>query len=283
MCDVRFFKNKYFITLVCVALFLCVTPTLVVLLGGQDYARTAVNLAATPFRAAINFVIDGCRGFGEYFRSVDSLIKENEELRAELEKYRQDSARAELEGAENDWLREQLGFADSLSEYSLQDASVTGRSSNSYSVTYTLNRGSECGIEVNMAVITPSGVAGYIKEVGLGWSRAVAITDPTSAIGAHTASGVYGTVEGSVDYRTDGYCVMNSSATGLDVGSMLYSTGYGNIYPEGLPVGKIIELKKDKYSHVTTYVIEPSVEFDSLTRVFIVKDRTVKAEEAGND
>ena len=274
----RFIKNKYFITVICVALVLCIVPAVLASLGGQDYLRAALNFAATPFRAAYNFARDGVRGFGEYFRAVDTLIKENEELREELEKYKQDSARAELEAEENDWLRDQLGFRDSLSEYTLQDASVTGRSSNSYSVTYTLNRGSECGIEVNMAVITPDGIAGYVKEVGPGWCRAVAITDPTSAIGAYTASGIYGSVEGSVTYRADGYCVLNSNAT-LTKGTLLYSSGYGNIYPEGLPVGKIVDSKKDKYSHVTTYLIEPCVDFDSLTRVMIVTSRTVSVEE----
>ena len=274
----RFIKNKYFIVLVCVAILFCTVPTVIAALGGQDYIRTGLNLAAKPFRVAINFVTDGVNGYREYFKRVDELIEENKALREELEKYKQDSARAELLEKENDYLRENLGFADSLSEYTLQDASVIGRSSNSYSVTYTLDRGSECGIEVNMAVITPDGVAGYIKEVGLGWSRAVAITDPTSVVGAYTDAGIYGSVEGSVQYRNDGYCIMNSSSSGISVGMQLYSSGYGNIYPAGLPIGKIIAQKKDKYSHVTTYVIEPSVDFPSLTHVLIVKSKTVKAE-----
>lgn len=274
----RFIKNKYFIVTVCIAILLCVVPTVIALIGGQDYLRTGVNLAAKPFRSVINFAVDGVNGFAEYFRGVDELLRENEALRAELEKYKQDGARADLLEKENDRLRNELGFADSLTEYTLQDASVTGRSSNSYSTTYTLNRGSECGIEVNMAVITPDGVAGYIKEVGIGWSRAVAITDPTSVVGAYSASGIYGSVEGSVRYRTDGYCVMNTSAAGITVGTQIYSSGYGNIYPEGLPIGKVISSEKDKYSHVTTYVIDPAVDFDSLTSVLIVKSKTVLPE-----
>ena len=277
----RLIKNKFFIVIVCVAIFLCGVPTLIVAIGGQDYVRTGINIIATPFRAAINFAIDGVDGFFEYFTGVDELLRENEELRAELEKYKQNSSSSELAEKENDYLRDLLGFADSYSEYTFQDASVVGRSSNSYSVTYTLNRGTECGIKVNMAVITPDGIAGYIKEVGLGWSRAVALTDPTSAVGVYTASGTYGTVEGSLKYLSSGYCIMNSSSS-FAVGDILYSSGYGNIYPEALPVGKIVEAKKDKYSHVTTYVIESTVDFDSLSRVLIVKSRDVIAE-APND
>ena len=128
-----------------------------------------------------------------------------------------------------------------------------------------------------MAVITPSGVVGYIKEVGLGWSRAVTLTDPTSAVGVATASGIYGTAEGSVEYRKDGFFVMSCQSK-LDAGEKLYSTGYGNIYPEGLPVGSVVSSEKDKYGRVYTYKIKPAVDFDSVTAVFVVTGKTVTSE-----
>ena len=82
--------------MVCVAILLCVVPTVVALLGGQDYLRTGINLAAKPFRAAINFASDGIDGYREYFKGVDELIRDNEALRAELEKYCEENGKAAL-------------------------------------------------------------------------------------------------------------------------------------------------------------------------------------------
>lgn len=271
----KLIKSKFFIITVSIAIFLCLFSTVLSLIGGLDLLRSGVSLLATPVRAAFNWAADGLEGFAEYFSGVDALVKENAELRAELEKYRQDAARAELADGENDWLRQQLGFADTYSEYTFKDARVIGRSSNSYSVTYTLDRGSESGIKVNMAVVTPEGVVGYVREVGLTWCRAVAITDPTSAVGVYTPEGAYGTVEGSVDYRADGLCIMTSDVSGLSIGSTLYASGYGNIYPAGLPIGKIVSSVKDKYSRMTTYVVEPAVDFDELGFVLIVTEKSV--------
>lgn len=271
-------KNKFFVTAVCIALVLCIVPTVLSLTGGHDFVRTALHTVATPFRYAFNWIADGVTGFSDYFSSANALLEENERLKEELQQLREDAAKAELVEGENAYLRKLLDFVNSKKEYTMLDASVIGRSANSYSVTYTLNRGSECGIEVNMAVITPDGVAGYISEVGLGYSRAVALTDPTSAIGVYSAQGVYGTVEGSVDYRTDGYCIMGSVTSSLEKGTMLYSSGYGNIYPEGMAVGRIVDSVKDKYGHITRYIIEPAVDFDGLTRVLIVTGRTVTSE-----
>ncbi len=271
----KLLKNKFFVITVAVAIVLCLVPTVLSLGGHGDLVRSGVSLVATPFRMFFNWAADGIAGFGEYFSGVDALIDENERLRAELEQYRQAAAAAELAQGENAWLREQMGFAETYSEYTFKDARVTGRSSNSYSVTYTLDRGSESGIEVNMAVVTSEGVAGYVKEVGLGWCRAVAITDPTSAVGVYTVAGVWGTVEGSVNYRSDGLCIMDSPTSNLPIGTVLYSSGYGNIYPPDLPVGKVQSSVKDKYSHMTTYVIEPAVDFEDLSFVMIVTGRNV--------
>jgi len=273
---VKLLKNKFFVTVVALAIVLSVIPTVLSLTGHTDILRTGLSVVAKPFRAAFNWVADGITGFGEYFSGVDALIEENERLRAELEKYQDDAARAELAEGENAWLREQLGFAAKYSEYTMVDAKITGRSSNNYSETFTLNRGTESGIAVNMAVITPAGVVGYIKEVGLGWSRAVTLTDPTSAVGVYTVAGIYGTVEGTVEYRSEGFCVMNSPSSVSD-GTVLYSSGYGNIYPAGLPVGTVVSSEKDKYGHIYTYKIEPAVDFDSITTVMVVTSRTVSA------
>jgi len=274
---VKLLKNKFFVTVVAIAIVLSVIPTVLSITGHTDILRTGISVVAKPFRAAFNWVADGVTGFGKYFSGVNALIEENERLRAELETYRDAAARAELAEGENAWLREQLGFADKYSEYTMVDAKITGRSSNNYSETFTLNRGSESGITVNMAVISPSGVVGYIKEVGLGWSRAVTLTDPTSAVGVYTATGIYGTAEGSVDHRKDGYFTMSSQSK-LDTGEMLYSTGYGNIYPEGLPVGSVVSAEKDKYGRIYTYKLKPAVDFDSVTGVFVVTGKTVTSE-----
>ena len=278
----KLLKNKFFVTVVALAIVLSVIPTVLSLTGHTDILRSGLSVVATPFRAAFNWAADGIIGFGEYFSGVDSLIEENDRLRAELEKYQDAAARAELYEGENSWLREQIGFAGKYSEYTMVDAKITGRSSNNYSETFTLNRGSESGVKVNMAVITPAGVVGYIKEVGLGWSRAVTLTDPTSAVGVYTATGIYGTVEGSVEYRTDGFCVMNSAAK-LETDTVLYSSGYGNIYPAGLAVGRVVSSEKDKYGHIYTYKIAPSVDFDSLTTVMIVTAKTVSSEPPESD
>lgn len=267
-------KNKFLIIILAVALLLCLIPNVFSLFGIPDILRSAMNIVSYPVRIALNFSVDGVMGLDEYFRSLDSLKKENEELKKELDEMSDYKNQAESLRSENDALRKHLNAEAVIADYKVKDARIIGRTSNSYSVTYTLNRGSESGIKVNMAVITADGVCGYIKEVGIGYCRVAALTDPTAAVGVSTAGGIYGTVEGSVAYRNDGLCIMDSDITGLDNGTVLYSNGFGNTFPPMLPVGKIIDCQKNEYSHIVTYIVQPFIDLDGITDVMIVTEKT---------
>ena len=102
----KLLKNKFFVTVVALAIVLSVIPTVLSLTGHTDILRSGLSVVATPFRAAFNWAADGIIGFGEYFSGVDSLIEENDRLRAELEKYQDAAARAELYEGENETAEE---------------------------------------------------------------------------------------------------------------------------------------------------------------------------------
>ena len=83
-------------------------------------------------------------------------------------------------------------------------------------------------------------------------------------------------------HRSDGYCVMSSTAT-LANGTLLLSSGYGNIFPEGLAVGKIISSEPDEYGHTATYIIEPAVDFDRISQVFVVTSKKITGQVNGDE
>ena len=238
--------------------------------GHMDAAGSAVTFITTPFRAVFGWIADGVNGVFDHFSSVDKLLKENEDLKTQLDTYRDEAERAELLEGENSWLREQMGLSERYASATFADAKITGRSSNSYSDSITLNRGSESGVKEGMAVVTAVGVVGYIKEVGLGYSRAVLLTDPTAAVGVYTKDGYFGTVTGSVGARTSGLCTLERMTVKGLKGQTLYTTGYGGIFPPDLPVGVIESVSVDPYNQTYTYTVRPIVDFSTLRGVMIV-------------
>ncbi len=269
----KLLKNKAFIALVSIAIALSVIPSVLYITGGRDLLREGLSLAAVPFRAAVNWCADGIAGFSRYFTSVDELLKENEELRAELDRLQSAAAAGEIKEYENEWLREQLGFVSDNETCTFEDASVIGFSASGYSMIYTVDRGSEAGLEKNMAVISRGGVVGYISEVGLGTSKVCALTDISSAVGVYCPrSGVYGTARGGEAYISDGRFMIAGLPveSDVEVGDLFCTSGYGGIFPKDIAVGRVIAVERDEFLRNLTVVLEPAAKTETVGRVFIV-------------
>jgi rod shape-determining protein MreC len=161
---------------------------------------------------------------------------------------------------------------------------VIGRESTNYRTVYTLSKGTLHGIEVNMPIITEKGLLGHITEVGATWSKAVLLTETASAVGGYIErSGVLGVVEGTYELRTEGVCrmVYIEPDSDIRVGDKVISSGVGGVYPRGLMIGKVTEIKMDEASRTLTATIEPSADLDSVSKLMIITDYSIFADREG--
>ena len=277
----KFFKNKFFIITLVVALLLSIVPTVLCAMGQGSYVRKALQTAAQPFSWAFTKIGEGLSGFSVYFQKLSDLQKENEELRAQLDDYRDRIYNAKMLEEENKWLSDYLGLKKEHSDFLFEEASVIGRESGNYSTVYTLSKGTMHDIKVNMPVITEGGVVGYVTEVGPTWCRAVSIIETASAVGAYIErSGELGLIEGSYELRFEGKCRMIRLPADADVheGDRVLTSGLGSIYPRGLFVGEVVSVDADPYSRTLTAVVQPKVDYASLVKVMIIKDYTIYSE-----
>ena len=277
----KFFKNKFFIITLVVALLLSIVPTVLCAMGQGSYVRKALQTAAQPFSWAFTKIGEGLSGFSVYFQKLSDLQKENEELRAQLDDYRDRIYNAKMLEEENKWLSDYLGLKKEHSDFLFEEASVIGRESGNYSTVYTLSKGTMQDIKVNMPVITEDGVVGYVTEVGPTWCRAVSIIETASAVGAYIErSGELGLIEGSYELRFEGKCRMIRLPADADVheGDRVLTSGLGSIYPRGLFVGEVVSVDADPYSRTLTAVVQPKVDYSSLVKVMIIKDYTIYSE-----
>ena len=274
----HYFKNKFFI--ICLTVVLCLTVFSVVLSasGNSWFLKDVLNVISTPFRAVFNACADGFRGFTDYFTELDRISKENEQLRQENEELKNLQSDLAVLKEENAWLRDFLEIKNNNTTFEFADATVIGKSSGTAHMTLTINKGSLHGIKAGMTVITGQGVVGRIEEVGLSTSEIICITDISSATGALIErSALVGIVEG----YNNGECRFLYT-TGLSnfedvaVGDSVITSGSGSIYPYGLKIGTVTEVKIDDASRSVIATVEVSVDFDSIGRVMIIKSFTVE-------
>ena len=274
----KFLKSKLFLITAAVAVVIALTTGVLAIVGGTGLLKSVANTVAKPFVWCGAKVADAVNGFSAVFSEHDRLVAENEALREQIDGAAEENRELELLRQENAWLKEYLKIAQEHPSFSLVDAMVIARESDTYSTVLTLNRGRVHGVKTNMAVITSEGVFGYVKEAGLDWCHVVSIVETATSVGAYTArGGAFGVVEGDADLRNGGTCRMTyiENTADIRIGDLVYTGGgSGSLYPEGLLIGEVVSLEADPHSHTLIAEIEPSVDFtalDQLTRVMVIR------------
>lgn len=277
----KLLKSRFFLISLAVSLLLSIVPGVLCAMGQGSYIRSALVTVSTPFRWAFTKVGEGLSGFSMYFRTLEDLRDENDALRAELEGYKNLVYDAELIQDENKFYNSFLGIKEEHIDFLFEDATVIGRESTNYRTVFTLSKGTLHGIEVKMPIITKDGLVGHITEVGATWSKAVLLTETASAVGGFVErSGVLGVVEGTYELRTEGLCQMVYIEPDSDirVGDKVVSSGIGGVYPRGLMIGKITEIKMDEASRTLTATIDPAAELDSISKIMIITEYSIYSE-----
>ena len=104
------------------------------------------------------------------FESIDSLQKENDALKAELELLQEENIRYQEEQVELNYLRELYKLDNVYSKYEKVGANVIGRNSDNWYDVFTIDKGSKDGIEVDMNVIAGNGLVGIVYQVSENYS-----------------------------------------------------------------------------------------------------------------
>ncbi len=265
----KFVRSKFFIVTLCIAALLVLVPAILTAFGQADLVRSGLKTVAKPFSYVASRSADALSGFISVFSDYDELAKENEALRAELDAIKNDARDNAVLKEENKWLRGFLDIKTASPELELVDATVIAHEAGNFSTVLTLNRGKVHGVKRNMPVISADGVLGYVSEVGLDWCSVTSLIESDSRVGAYTdRTGTIGTVEGDVTLRSEGKCLI-SYDTGADVavGDRVYTSGTGSIYPDGLLIGSITEIRADETTRQIVATVMPSVDFTSLEQL----------------
>jgi len=116
-------------------------------------------------------------------------------------------------------------------------------------------------------------LVGYISDAGTNWARVTALTDPASAVGASIVrSRDFGIVEGDVILGRRGQTRLAYIArdTNIIIGDYVETSGMGGIFPHGLLIGRVLEIRPDLQGISQYAIIETAVDFGRLTEVFVI-------------
>ncbi len=270
----HYFTNKIRMVLL-IALLLAVVLGVVGSLTGMDLPQKLVQGVLAPFRTGVSKLVDRSQQLYSYIFEYESLLAENEALKAQLAKIEDEARDAYATKQENERLRAALKLLEANEDYKLVDAYIISTSSVDWSSTFTINRGTNLGIQPGMCAITAYGeLVGLVSEVGVNYAVVKSVLDSSLEISATIAtSGHSGMVQGGYASGLEGLLRMNylpSSATIRNYDQVV-TTG-STVYPRNLILGHVVDAGFDGAGVAKYALLKPAADIRSLEQVFIVTD-----------
>ena len=63
---------------------------------------------------------------------------------------------------------------------------------------------------------------------------------------------------------------IGSSVTGFKIGDRVISSGLGGLYPKGILIGWVSEIRHEQHELFKTAILESAVDFNSIEEVFVI-------------
>ena len=233
-----------------------------------------VNILMTPIQDGVSWVTNGAKSVVEHYTKYEELEAENQELRKELADMRGALRDADQAVLENEQLRAAHGMKTKNSSYEMESAEIIERSNDTWSRSFTIDKGTLSGVQIDNCVVTVDGLVGYVSEVGTNWAMVTSIVDPSSQLSAIASrTREVATAEGSFELMGQNVLKLTylDKETKIVQGDTVETSGYGGIFPKGLIIGSVGEVKLETHGASKYAIITPAVDLKKITRVLVIK------------
>lgn len=261
-----------------VAVLLAVVLAVVSNLTGMNLPEMAVKGILTPIRTGVSKLTDQAEQMYSYVFRYEALAAENAALKEQIAQMEDDARQADSVARENARLRQLLELTQANEDYELVDTYIIGWSSNDWTSTITVNRGTSSGVKEGMCAITANGeMVGLVIEAGTNYAVVKTILDPSLEISATiAASGNSGIVMGNYiageeDLLRMEYLPSDSVIRNYD---QVVTTG-STVYPRDLIIGHVVDADFDDSGVAKFALLEPAADISTLEQVFILTNYEV--------
>ena len=272
----HFFRSQKFKILlgVCAALLLGIFAA-AVSDSGANPISAVVGYVAKPLEKAASDLAGFTKGFTVRFRSSSYYREQAESLRQELDGYREElidyeNLKYKLEAYESF-----LEVKENHPDFQYLPAAVIMRDSSDLYGSFTVNVGTDDGVELNDPVIVGKNLVGLIRSAGETTSTVYTLLNPAVSVGAYeirTREKCYVEAENALSLKGLVKLSGLSKTTPIIPGGVVCSSGVGGVVPADLVIGTVTDMFTDGSTTAAYGYIQPAVDPLTLTDVFVITD-----------
>lgn len=235
-----------------------------------------------PVESLLKHMGGGVRGVWHNYVDLRHVRQHDKDLQYQIDQLRLREASLAEDARQGQRLQQLLAFKQKYVGKTVA-AQVIGTAGGDQGRVVILDKGSNDGIRTDMAVITPDGAVGKIRDVFAMSSQVLLLNDPTSGAGVillNTRS------RGILRGGPGGTLLINNLLPDerIKAGEPLITSGGDRVYPRGLPIGNVISMKADpEHQPYALITIKPAANLDRLEEVLVVTEMTQQLDTASND
>lgn len=248
-----------------------------------------LNISGGPLNMAAGYVFipmqEGINKIGSFvsqkadnLKNLSDVMAENELLQRQVDELTTELNTIKLEQYELENLRNLYDLDQKYPSYEKVAANVIGKSSGNWFNTFTIDKGSDDGIEVDMNVMAGSGLVGLVTDVGPNYAKVTAIINDTSSIiGMVTTTSDNLTVSGSLQSMNERMVIdftnLNDKEGQVSINDPVVTSAVSYNYQQGILIGYISSIETDPNNLTKSGTITPAVDFEHIEEVLVILNK----------
>ena len=245
--------------------------------------KVIANVTVIPLQQGINYVGRWMGDMTDNFETMQQLRSKNKKLQEQVDSLMTENNYLQEERYELERLQELYKLDSNYAEYEKTAAHVIGSDSGNWFSTFTIDKGSQDGIAVDMNVMAGSGLVGIVVEVGPTWAKVRSIIDDSSNVsGMVLSTSDRCIVSGDLSLMNDGqirFEQMENNENQVSVGDQIVTSYISDKYLQGILIGYVSEVTVDSNNLTRSGYITPAVDFKNIQEVLVIT--TTKAQLTG--
>lgn len=230
-----------------------------------------------PIQKGINYVGWYLSDRAENLQDLRMVMAERDALQAQVDQLTIENGQLMQEKYELEELRALYKLDRSYSNFNKIAANVIGKDPGNWFNSFTIDKGYRDGIEVDMNVLSGSGLVGIVTKVGADWAQVRSIIDDTSNVSAMILSTADNCmVSGDLKLMSQGVISLSQlkdDDSQVAFGAKVVTSQVSDKYHSGLLIGYVQEVKMDANNLTKSGTIAPAVDFEHLRSVLVITDK----------
>lgn len=245
--------------------------------------NTVAGYVFIPMQEGINTVGLWMTDKADNLKKLSEVMAENQELREQVDKLTSELTTVTLEQYELENLREMYDLDKKYPSYEKVAANVIGKTGGNWFSSFTIDKGSEDGIEVDMNVIAGSGLVGIVTDVGPNYATVTTIINDMSKVGGMVTTTsdnliVSGSLQNMNENMVIDFSNLNDSDDEVQIGDPIVTSYISDQYQQGILIGYIRTIEMDSNNLTKSGTVTPAVDFEHIEEVLVILTKKQRAE-----